>query len=90
MRNDAERGSGGYVKPANRVENRRDHRLRQNQSGKRKTVVVIRERNVLITVSVSGQESGAGFGPVSVSTLQAGAEAAAKDMLAKSVAEPHA
>jgi hypothetical protein len=52
--------------------------------------VVIRERNVLITVSVSGQESGAGFGPVSVSTLQAGAEAAAKDMLAKSVAEPHA
>jgi transposase-like protein len=35
---------GGYVKPANRVENRRDRRLRQNQSGKRKTVVVIRER----------------------------------------------
>jgi hypothetical protein len=36
---------GGYVKPANRVENRRDRRLRQNQSGKRKTVVVIRERD---------------------------------------------
>src|SRR5260221_2665154 len=35
---------GGYVKPANRVENRRDRRLRQNQSGKRKVVVVIRER----------------------------------------------
>jgi hypothetical protein len=34
-----------YVKPANRVENRRDRRLRQNQSGKRKVVVVIRERN---------------------------------------------
>jgi len=28
---------GGYVKPANHVENRRDRRLRQYQSGKRKT-----------------------------------------------------
>jgi transposase-like protein len=36
---------GGYVKPANHVENRRDRRLRQNRSGKRKTVVVIRERD---------------------------------------------
>jgi transposase-like protein len=36
---------GGYVKPANHVANRRDRRLRQNQSGKRKTVVVIRERD---------------------------------------------
>ena len=35
---------GGYVKPANRRENRRDRRMRQNQSGKRKVVVVIRER----------------------------------------------
>jgi transposase-like protein len=35
---------GGYVKPANRRENRRDRRLRMNQSGKRKVVVVIRER----------------------------------------------
>jgi transposase-like protein len=35
---------GGYIKPANRRENRRDRRLRQNQSGKRKVVVVIRER----------------------------------------------
>jgi hypothetical protein len=33
------------VKPANRVENRRDRRLRVNQSGKRKCVVVIRERD---------------------------------------------
>jgi hypothetical protein len=32
------------VKPANKRENRRDRRLRQNQSGKRKVVVVIRER----------------------------------------------
>src|SRR5947207_4597663 len=35
---------GGYVKPANRRENRRDRRLRVHQSGKRKVVVVIRER----------------------------------------------
>ena len=52
--------------------------------------VVIRQRNVLITVSVSGQESGHGFGPVAVGTLEAGAEAAARDMLAKSVTEPQA
>jgi hypothetical protein len=52
--------------------------------------VVIRERNVLITVSDSGQESGHGFGPVAVGTLEAGAEAAARDMLAKSVAGPQA
>jgi transposase-like protein len=36
---------GGYVKPANRREDRKDRRLRRNQSGKRKVVVVIRERN---------------------------------------------
>jgi transposase-like protein len=36
---------GGYVKPANRRENRRDRRLAVNQSGKRRVVVVIRERN---------------------------------------------
>ena len=52
--------------------------------------VVIRERNVLITVSDSGQEHGFGFGPVAVSTLQAGAEAAARSMLANSLAEPRA
>jgi hypothetical protein len=52
--------------------------------------VVIRERNVLITVSDSGQESGHGFGPVPVGTLEAGAEAAARDLLAKSVTEPQA
>jgi transposase-like protein len=36
---------GGYVKPANLRENRRDRRLAVNQSGKRKVVVVIRERD---------------------------------------------
>jgi transposase-like protein len=36
---------GGYVKPANHVENRRDRRLAHNQTGKRKAVIIIRERN---------------------------------------------
>ena len=36
---------GGYVKPANYRENRRDRRLVKNQNGKRKVVVVVRERN---------------------------------------------
>src|SRR5215212_11684850 len=35
---------GGHIKPANRRENRRDRRLCDNRSGKRKVVVVIRER----------------------------------------------
>lgn len=36
---------GGYVKPTNRFENRRDRRLAVNQNGKRQVVVVIRERS---------------------------------------------
>jgi transposase-like protein len=36
---------GGYVKPENRKEDRKDRRLSANQSGKRKCVVVMRERN---------------------------------------------
>ena len=36
---------GGYVKPANHRENRRDRRLARNQNGKRKAVIIIRERN---------------------------------------------
>jgi transposase-like protein len=36
---------GGYVKPANLKENRRDRRLAANQNGKRQVVVVIRERD---------------------------------------------
>lgn len=35
---------GGYVKPANLREDRKDRRFRRNQSGKRKFVVVIREK----------------------------------------------
>jgi transposase-like protein len=37
--------AGGYVKPANRVEDRRDRRLAGNRSGKREVVIVARERN---------------------------------------------
>ena len=36
---------GGYVKPANLNENRLDRRCSQNQTGKRKAVVIIRERD---------------------------------------------
>jgi len=35
---------GGHVRPANRKENRRDRRLAENQTGKRKWVVIVRER----------------------------------------------
>ena len=36
---------GGYVKPANHRENRRDRRLLRNQTGKRQCVVVVRQRD---------------------------------------------
>lgn len=36
---------GGYVKPANLREDRKDRRLWQNKSGKRRVVVIVRERN---------------------------------------------
>lgn len=35
---------GGYVKPENKKEDRKDRRLKENQSGKRRCVVVVRER----------------------------------------------
>lgn len=35
---------GGHVKPENRKEDRKDRRLKENQSGKRKVVVVMRQR----------------------------------------------
>ncbi len=35
---------GGYIKPANLKENRRDRRLVENQNGKRRVVAVMRER----------------------------------------------
>jgi hypothetical protein len=36
---------GGYVKPANLKERRADRRFSDNQSGKRRAVVIVRERN---------------------------------------------
>jgi ISXO2-like transposase domain len=36
---------GGYIKPANHKENRRDRRLAKNQNGKRRVVVVVRQRD---------------------------------------------
>lgn len=36
---------GGYVRPENRKEDRKARRLRENQTGKRRVVVVMRERN---------------------------------------------
>jgi transposase-like protein len=36
--------TGGYIKPANHRENRVDRRLAKNQNGKRRVVVVVRER----------------------------------------------
>jgi transposase-like protein len=50
---------GGYVKPANRKENRRDRRLFRNQSGKREVVVVLRERDGRTLPAVFKSESAA-------------------------------
>jgi len=36
---------GGYIKPSNHIENRVDRRLAANQNGKRRAVVIIRERD---------------------------------------------
>ena len=48
---------GGYVKPANFKENRRDRRFAINQNGKRRVVVVIRERKGR-TLPLSSRRSG--------------------------------
>ncbi|MGA9321193.1 MAG: transposase [Xanthobacteraceae bacterium] len=49
----------GYVKPANRREDRVDRRFAENQSGKRKAVVVIRERGGNTLPAVFPTESAA-------------------------------
>jgi transposase-like protein len=48
---------GGYVKPANHRERRIDRRFTENKSGKRKCVVVIRERNGQTLPGVFASES---------------------------------
>ncbi len=50
---------GGYVKPANLKADRLDRRLAANQSGKRKSVIIIRERNGHSVPAVFGSESAA-------------------------------
>ena len=50
---------GGYVKPANHRENRRDRRLAINQNGKRRVVVVMRERGGRTLPAVFRSESAA-------------------------------
>jgi hypothetical protein len=52
--------------------------------------VVVLERNVLITISVQGQEAGHGFGPVPDATLQSAAQDAARSVLAKVRTQPTA
>ena len=51
--------AGGYVKPANYKENRRDRRLAQNQNGKRRVVIVARERNGKTITFVAKSEDAA-------------------------------
>lgn len=50
---------GGYVKPANYKENRRDRRLVRHQNGKRQVVVVVREREGRTLPAVFKSESAA-------------------------------
>ncbi len=50
---------GGYVKPANWKENRRDRRLAKNQNGKRQCVVVIRQRDGMVLPSAFPTEGSA-------------------------------
>lgn len=51
---------GGYVKPANEKENRRDRRKAVNQNGKRQVVVVGRERDGASLVTVAKSEAKGG------------------------------
>ena len=49
---------GGYVKPANHRENRVDRRLAKNQNGKRRVVVIARERGGITLPAVFRTEAG--------------------------------
>lgn len=48
---------GGYIRPANHKKDRIDRRLAQNQSGKRRVVVVARERKGRTTTTVTRTEA---------------------------------
>lgn len=74
---------GGYVKPSNHVENRRDRRLIANQNGKRQCVVVMRERKGRTMAFVSSEHDAV---PVIAATVEPGSvihadEASAYDRL---------
>jgi hypothetical protein len=49
--------------------------------------VVAQDKNLIVTVSLQGQASGGGYGPVSVATLQAGARSVAKAVLTRALAQ---
>jgi transposase-like protein len=51
--------AGGYVKPANMKEHRRDRRLLENRTGKRQSVIVARERNGKTITFVAKSEAAA-------------------------------
>ena len=48
---------GGHIRPANLKENRRDRRLAENQTGKRRVVVVARERKGRTVTTVARAEA---------------------------------
>jgi hypothetical protein len=48
---------GGYIKPANQKAHRKDRRFARNQNGKRKVVVIVRERNGNSVPAVFNSES---------------------------------
>lgn len=70
---------GGYVKPANYKENRRDRRYLENQNGKRESIVVVRERNGETVSFISSEKDAV---PVIENTVQAGSTIYADDALA--------
>ena len=82
---------GGYVKPANKREDRKDRRLAVNQSGKRQVVVVGRERGGESFTTVAKSEALGGEVVASrihhMSTVHAD-EAAHWDGLQRQVRDP--
>lgn len=54
---------GGYVKPTNRIDTRRDRRRLSNRSGKRKCVTVMRERNGRTRPFICSEREGAALAP---------------------------
>lgn len=61
---------GGYQKPSTRKENRRDRRKLANQSGKRKCVTIMRERNGRSRPFICSEVEGAGLVPYVVVDIE--------------------